>query len=616
MSERTPHRDALPPGTRIEAFECIEAIGRGGFGITYRGRDTNCDITVAIKEYMPAEFAVREPDGSVGPRAEEYRKNYEWGLNEFLKEARMLARLWDVWGVRGIVQVRQFIPEHHGTACIVMEYLEGHTLHDLYELEGTLSEERLRGLLSPILEGLEQVHSAGLLHCDIKPGNIMLRDGRTPVLIDFGAAQFATAEYSGMVPVVMPGYSPPEQYGRSHRALGAWTDIYAVGAVLFRGMTGEAPSEAWERLLEDEDDLLPVAEAAKMPYGTRLTEAVDWALRLRRAERPQSIEEWREVLERRAAPGGVDGQASPEPARPSGGGVRDSVSGHSVPGDTSPEPARAPRNSRRLLGMVVGVLVVLALAGGAWRWNEMASLLTSIVAAGTSWEQEIAEVREPLGRGDFAGARSRLGEAREAGLDEETHGALAADIDAAEAAAREREALVAEVRDLLGRGDFAGARSRLGEAREAGLDEETRGALAADIDAAEAAAREREAARLLESCTAYESSRRWRELQACARRVLELDAGHAEARRLEAMGETREAWERAKAEDTVESYHEFGKAYPGSDLDGAAQTSLWELEPEYWKRVEAEDTPEAYRRYLEIYPGGSHAAQARERGGG
>lgn len=538
MSERTPHRDALPPGTRIEAFECIEAIGRGGFGITYRGRDTNCDITVAIKEYMPAEFAVREPDGSVGPRAEEYRKNYEWGLNEFLKEARMLARLWDVWGVRGIVQVRQFIPEHHGTACIVMEYLEGHTLHDLYELEGTLSEERLRGLLSPILEGLEQVHSAGLLHCDIKPGNIMLRDGRTPVLIDFGAAQFATAEYSGMVPVVMPGYSPPEQYGRSHRALGAWTDIYAVGAVLFRGMTGEAPSEAWERLLEDEDDLLPVAEAAKMPYGTRLTEAVDWALRLRRAERPQSIEEWREVLERRAAPGGVDGQASPE-------------------------PARAPRNSRRLLGMVVGVLVVLALAGGAWRWNEMAPLLTSIVAAGTSWEQEIAEVRE-----------------------------------------------------LLGRGDFAGARSRLGEAREAGLDEETRGALAADIDAAEAAAREREAARLLESCTTYESSRRWRELQACARRVLELDAGHAEARRLEAMGETREAWERAKAEDTVESYHEFGKAYPGSDLDGAAQTSLWELEPEYWKRVEAEDTPEAYRRYLEIYPGGSHAAQARERGGG
>ena len=223
---------------------------------------------------------------------------------------------------------------------------------------------------------------------------------------------------------------------------------------------------------------------------------------------------------------------------------------------------------------------------------------------------------------EYEAALSRLEEGRKRGLSGKGLQALEKQAGeglarkAAEAAAREREALVAEVRDLLGRGDFAGARSRLGEAREAGLDEETRGALAADIDAAEAAAREREAARLLESCTAYESSRRWRELQACARRVLELDAGHAEARRLEAMGETREAWERAKAEDTVESYHEFGKAYPGSDLDGAAQTSLWELEPEYWKRVEAEDTPEAYRRYLEIYPGGSHAAQARERGGG
>ena len=316
MSEWDPYRDALPPGTRVHGFELDEVLGRGGFGVTYRGWDARLGITVAIKEYMPSEIAVREPDGTVNPRTDDDAEDYEWGLWQFLNEGRMLAR----FGHPGIVPVRQFF-EDFGTAYIVMEYLDGRTLYDLYQAEGTLNEERLLGLLQPILVGLEQVHSAGFLHCDIKPGNIILRDGETPVLIDFGAAQVAAAEHSRMVPVVMPGYSPLEQYGRSLRSQGPWTDIYAVGAVLYRGMTGEVPSEALARA--ESDDLVPTARAAKRRYGKPLTEAVDWALRMRGAERPQSIDEWREALEGGApVPGGAVGEGVAPPAREPRSGSR------------------------------------------------------------------------------------------------------------------------------------------------------------------------------------------------------------------------------------------------------------------------------------------------------
>ena len=334
MSEWDPYRDALPPGTRVHGFELDEVLGRGGFGVTYRGWDAKLGITVAIKEYMPSEIAVREPDGTVNPRTDDDAEDYEWGLWQFLNEGRMLAR----FGHPGIVPVRQFF-EDFGTAYIVMEYLEGRTLYDLYESEGTLDEERLLGLLQPILVGLEQVHSAGFLHCDIKPGNIVLRDGETPVLIDFGAAQVAAAEHSRMVPVVMPGYSPPELYVRRGGRLGPWTDIYAVGAVLYRGMTGEVPSEALVRA--ESDDLVPVARAAKRRYGKPLTEAVDWALRMRGAERPQSIDEWCEVLE-----GGV-----PVP----GGAVGEGVA----------PPAREPRSGSRWL-VVVALTAALAVAVAWW----------------------------------------------------------------------------------------------------------------------------------------------------------------------------------------------------------------------------------------------------------
>ena len=291
MSRAFTHRDTLPSGTRLREFELVDVLSdRGGFGVTYRGWDTVDDIAVAIKEYMPLNFSVREPHGDVYP-IHDMEAHYDWGLREFLKEARILAGLGDP----SIVRVLQFF-EGHGTAYMVMEYIEGQTLHALLEAEGTLSEDRLRALLSPILEGLQRVHDAGWLHRDIKPGNIMLRNAREPVLIDFGAAQAATAEHGHEERVVTPGYSPLEQYGRGARRDGPWTDLYAVGAVLYRGMTGIVPSDSLDR--EERDDLAAVGTLARREYGSQLAAAVDWALKLHAEDRPQSIDEWLDVLDR------------------------------------------------------------------------------------------------------------------------------------------------------------------------------------------------------------------------------------------------------------------------------------------------------------------------------
>ena len=293
MSGNLAPQDALPPGTRVDEFEFGDVIGRGGFGITYLGWDARSRVDVAIKEYMPIHFAERDPDGYVYPATDDDVEDYEWGMAEFLKEARMLV----AFDHPNIVPVRKFF-EAHGTAYFVMDLLEGQTLFALLRAKRTLRESRLRELLMRILSGLDDVHSADYLHCDIKPGNIMLRRDGTPVLIDFGAAQAATAAHGSIAPVVTKGYSPVEQYGGAREEYGPWTDIYALGAVLYRGMTGTVPTDAQCRLAEDR--LVPVGRAAKRRYSKELNEAVDWALTVNAAGRPQSIDEWSDALEVRS----------------------------------------------------------------------------------------------------------------------------------------------------------------------------------------------------------------------------------------------------------------------------------------------------------------------------
>ena len=290
MGEEQQHRLALPKGTRIRDFEFHRVLGHGGFGITYLGWNVTLDIPVAIKEYFPADLATRERNLSVVPQTDQAAPDFQWGLERFLDEARILARFQHP----GIVRIHHFF-EAHRTAYIVMDYVEGESLSAYLTRKGTLSEVELQGILDPLLGALEVVHRADFLHRDIKPGNIVLRakDG-SPVLLDFGAARQAMgAKSRSVTSIVTPGYAPIEQYS-TRAAQGAWTDIYALGGVCYRALTGENPFDATDRMRND--PLVPVAQRCAGKASPKFLAAIDAALSVDAPDRPQSIAAWRESL--------------------------------------------------------------------------------------------------------------------------------------------------------------------------------------------------------------------------------------------------------------------------------------------------------------------------------
>ena len=290
MSEEQQHRLALPQGTRIREFEFRLVLGHGGFGITYLGRNVALDIPVAIKEYLPTDLATREQDLSIVPQAPKAASNFQWGLERFLDEARILARLQHP----NIVRVHHFF-EAHSTAYIAMDYVEGEDLSEHLTRKGTLSEDELKAILYPLLSALEVVHRADFLHRDIKPGNIILRtEDSSPVLLDFGAARQAMeAKSRSVTSVVTPGYAPIEQYSSRGRQ-GAWTDIYALGGVCYRALTGQIPDDATDRMRDD--PLIPLSQRCASRVSGAFLAAIDAALAVNEEDRPQSVGAWRTAM--------------------------------------------------------------------------------------------------------------------------------------------------------------------------------------------------------------------------------------------------------------------------------------------------------------------------------
>ena len=194
-----------------------------------------------------------------------------------------------------IIKVYRFF-EAHGTAYIVMEYAEGETLSTHLERKGSLSEAELKAILYPLLDGLAVVHGADFLHRDIKPGNIVLRDvDGSPVLLDFGAARQAIgAKSRSVTSIVTPGYAPIEQYSSRGRQ-GAWTDIYALGGVCYRALTGQVPEDATDRMRDD--PLVPVSQQCAGRASASFLSAVDWALSVDEGDRPQGVGAWRAAME-------------------------------------------------------------------------------------------------------------------------------------------------------------------------------------------------------------------------------------------------------------------------------------------------------------------------------
>ncbi len=299
------YRNALPLQTRLQEYRLEQVLGAGGFGITYLARDTNLDKPVAIKEYLPSELAMRAPDGSVTPLATGKDSGYRWGLDRFLLEARTLAR----FSHPGIVRVLRYF-EANGTAYMVMEYEKGEPLKNVFILSPQLPEAELKRLMEPLLEGLREVHAAGFLHRDIKPDNIFVRADGRPVLIDFGAARNALGgETRSLTAVLTPGFAPLEQYSGEGKQ-GPWTDLYAMGGVLYRAVTDKNPPDAVARIRED--TLGAELAAARGKYSDAFLRAIEWAMALDEKQRPQSIDDWKKSLFDDVA---VHPIASPPPLR-------------------------------------------------------------------------------------------------------------------------------------------------------------------------------------------------------------------------------------------------------------------------------------------------------------
>ena len=227
-----------------------DIIGQGGFGITYKALDYGTGGIVAVKEYFPCTYVDRISSHSVRPKSEQCRQDFLYGKEKFLKEAKTLAAF---IGNPNIVKVDRFFEEPGtGTAYFVMEFIPGITLSDyLQRRGGRISWQEARGLLLPVAQALDVVHSRGIIHRDIKPDNIIITDSLDARLIDFGAARYMYGVKSRSLETILTrGYAPIEQY-YSHGNQGAWTDVYALAATMYFCITGSVPPESVGRTDHD-----------------------------------------------------------------------------------------------------------------------------------------------------------------------------------------------------------------------------------------------------------------------------------------------------------------------------------------------------------------------------
>lgn len=283
---------ALPTRTQLEHYLIENVLNAGGFGIVYLARDMKSKMQVVIKEYIPNKLAQRLSDGFVMPKGEQQAEHYNEGMRLFVQEATALVKLKHP----NIVRVVNFF-RSNGTAYMVMEYRPGKNLqHYIKKQGGNLSENFIRTIFPPLLESLKLVHDTGYLHLDLKPGNVHLCQGGTPLLLDFGAVHPRNASRKlQMTQVVTPGFSPPEQ-SDLRGFVGPWTDIYAIGATMRACIEGSSPVAAKER--EIKDKLRPAVSAFKRRYSRSLLEALDWSMEMDPLLRPQSVDEFIEALGR------------------------------------------------------------------------------------------------------------------------------------------------------------------------------------------------------------------------------------------------------------------------------------------------------------------------------
>jgi WD40 repeat protein len=286
INDRTP---ILPIGYHLHEYHIESILGEDNFGITYLALDITrkSNNQVVITEYFPREIAIRLSDQRVKPSSDEKLENYQLGLKEFLKTNHFLAQL----NHRNIARGLELF-ESHNTGYYVMKYESGQTLAQLLEKEGMLTYTAFRKICLPLLSALTIAHQKGLLHLNISPAHIYLREtDQSPFLFNFGDLYYTLTKSRNI-----SSYTPFEQYEPA--SIPEYSaDIYSLGAVFYHAISGKPPINALNRkgllLQGDPDPLVPITTMTiDKHYSKNLLEGIDWALAIDRNKRPQTVVQW------------------------------------------------------------------------------------------------------------------------------------------------------------------------------------------------------------------------------------------------------------------------------------------------------------------------------------
>ena len=286
----------LPPTTLLHRgqYRIIKQLGEiGGFGITYLAYDTNLDSHVAIKEYFPKSYAIRDEYNQIIPTNQD---DFSWGYQAFKKEASTIANLPNHNNIIGIKNLF----EENNTIYYVMDYAEGEDLENYLIHNAPLTQKKIEDIIFPFLEGVKHIHKHNILHRDIKLSNILITKSSKPILIDFGTAkeQFNKKNAQSSTRVFTEGYAAIEQHTGAR--VGEYTDIYAIGMLLYSLINGitdifQLPSAVQRLNSSQKDSTLTFTN--RNNFSSTFLYAVEKALEVQHFDRPQTVDELIKLLQ-------------------------------------------------------------------------------------------------------------------------------------------------------------------------------------------------------------------------------------------------------------------------------------------------------------------------------